>query len=100
MIRPPNPAGETANIDRLLAEVKSLRSDLNELAAAVATAAKGRTGVVSAYTGGSATLTATLDGGGSAQCRYIQGYTPAVGHKGLILVWPGVNLWLGRDSIP
>jgi hypothetical protein len=100
MIRPPNPASDTANVDALLADVRGMRRRLDELEAAVATGVKGRTGAVSAFTGGSTTLTATMDGGGTAQCRYLSGYTPVVGHRGLILIWPGVNLWVGRDSIP
>lgn len=100
MIRPGNPASETAVVDRLLDQVRELRAQVADLGNAVATSTKGRTGVVSAYVAAAPTLTATLDGGGTAICRFIQGYSPAVGHKGLVLVWPGVNLWLGRDSIP
>jgi hypothetical protein len=98
MIRPPNPASDTANVDALLAEVRALRARLTELEAAVATGVRGRTGAVSAV--GTNTLTAALDGGGTAQCRYPFGYTPVTGHRGLILIWPGVNLWVVRDSIP
>ena len=57
---------------------------------------------ITAYVGGSTTLTATLETGGTAVCRWIpnNGYTPAVNHYGLVLVTPSANWWLGQDSIP
>jgi len=72
------------------------------LAGLQAVATIGRRGQVTAYVGGSTTLTATLETGGTAVCRWIpnNGYTPAVNHFGLVLVTPSANWWLGQDSIP
>lgn len=93
-----NPAEDNAEVRRLLQRVRELEDAVK--------AWRERTyclrATVTAFTGGSTTLTVAFTSGEAAEVRYLRdtGYTPAVGHKGWVLCGPEGNVWLGRDSVP
>lgn len=93
-----NPAQDAAELRKLMARV----ADLERQAMQQRELNYGQRAQISAYTSGSPTFTVTFESGDTAQVRMAidTGYTPQVGHYGLVIVTPDACWWVGRDSVP